>query len=333
MFQQLLHQGCNYMDKGKFIKDISAFKDFTDNAIKKLIDSLESETCNAGDIIFNEGDASDYLYIVESGEVEISKKISPESEKTLTILGPGSIFGEMSLFSTQPRTATAKAKTNACYFKIHKKGFHTLFKNEPSCVRKMLESLLLSTLERLEQTSRELATVYEISRLIAKGLSFKDFCQSVITQICYSVPDIDGGLIYLYNEFTTDYDLGGSVNVQEMAVSIEETHPLIKFLSEKDVTKAPDTMIIQDSEIIGQLLSNVPSLKTLIIAPIVNQEKLIGSILLYAQKEKLQGLSSVRDLLNSVVNQLVSAIENIKTREEEVARQKFDRIQKGTITW
>jgi len=108
----------------------------------------------------------------------------------------------------------------------------------------MLESLLLSTLERLEQTSRELATVYEISRLIAKGLSFKDFCQSVITQICYSVPDIDGGLIYLYNEFTTDYDLGGSVNVQEMAVSIEETHPLIKFLSENyNVISLPDICV------------------------------------------------------------------------------------------
>ena len=58
-----------------------------------------------------EGEPGERLYIVISGEVIISKKISPETEKILAVLGPKSVFGETSLFSNVPRTADAKAKT------------------------------------------------------------------------------------------------------------------------------------------------------------------------------------------------------------------------------
>jgi len=48
---------------------------------------------------------SDAFYIIDSGEVVISKELGPKNEKTLAVLGPGSVFGEMAFFSDSPRTA------------------------------------------------------------------------------------------------------------------------------------------------------------------------------------------------------------------------------------
>lgn len=67
---------------------------------------------NAGDKIFNEGEAGNLAYILQDGEVEVFKEINGE-EKVLGTIGPGAIFGEMALIDSKPRMASARAVT-AC---------------------------------------------------------------------------------------------------------------------------------------------------------------------------------------------------------------------------
>lgn len=60
-----------------------------------------------GHCIFKEGDdSSQGIFLIRKGKVEISKVINGE-EVTLAILEAGAIFGEMSLLSGDPRSATA----------------------------------------------------------------------------------------------------------------------------------------------------------------------------------------------------------------------------------
>ena len=62
-----------------------------------------------GQVIFEEGSHGDWIYIVDEGEVEISKSI--DGVKTIVeILKPGDVFGEMAYIAKIPRTATATAK-------------------------------------------------------------------------------------------------------------------------------------------------------------------------------------------------------------------------------
>ncbi|MBW2325171.1 MAG: cyclic nucleotide-binding domain-containing protein [Deltaproteobacteria bacterium] len=61
-----------------------------------------------GDIIFEEGSSGDWIYVVESGAVEISKIMHGEKEVLLE-LGPGEIIGELGFITKMPRTATARA--------------------------------------------------------------------------------------------------------------------------------------------------------------------------------------------------------------------------------
>ena len=63
----------------------------------------------AGQTIFRESQAGETLYFIVDGEVRISKNIPGTGEEALAILGPGEVFGEMSLVDRRPRTADALA--------------------------------------------------------------------------------------------------------------------------------------------------------------------------------------------------------------------------------
>src|SRR4029077_17885000 len=62
-----------------------------------------------GEVLFHEGDPGDKLYIVTDGKVKLGRTSSDGRENLLAILGPGEMFGELSLFDPGPRTATATA--------------------------------------------------------------------------------------------------------------------------------------------------------------------------------------------------------------------------------
>jgi len=66
------------------------------------------ESFQDGQIIFNEGDQGDRVYLIDSGSVEVSKMISG-SKVIVEMLQAKEIFGEMAFISNIPRTATAMA--------------------------------------------------------------------------------------------------------------------------------------------------------------------------------------------------------------------------------
>ncbi len=69
---------------------------------------LPSQTFEAGATIIAEGDEADSAYIIIDGRCLVSKEIGGRKNKVRE-LGPGEVFGEMAIFSSQPRTATVEA--------------------------------------------------------------------------------------------------------------------------------------------------------------------------------------------------------------------------------
>jgi NADH dehydrogenase len=63
-----------------------------------------------GEIVFDEGDAGDSLFMIISGQVEVRKRFG-EEDRVVGMLGPGEYFGEMALLGRDPRSATARALT------------------------------------------------------------------------------------------------------------------------------------------------------------------------------------------------------------------------------
>jgi len=69
-------------------------------------------TLTPAQVLFDQGDPSDLVYVVESGEVEIFRVREDGTEEHLTIVTPGRYFGELGPLFNLPRAASARAVTD-----------------------------------------------------------------------------------------------------------------------------------------------------------------------------------------------------------------------------
>jgi CRP/FNR family cyclic AMP-dependent transcriptional regulator len=91
----------------------------------------------AGTVLFREGDRGKIMYVIRSGKVTISRRIS-ETEVTLATLGPGEFFGEMALLEGLPRSAAATVAEDAQLIELQQDAFEMLVrKNGEIAVRLM----------------------------------------------------------------------------------------------------------------------------------------------------------------------------------------------------
>jgi CRP-like cAMP-binding protein len=120
---------------------------------KKLIDRFELKELAAEQVIVNEGDPGDAMFLIKSGKAEVTT-IDPKDKRKLMLarLGPGEFFGEVSLIKNKPRTATVTALSDVELLTISKQSFDQLTKDHPEMV-----SLLEQTIEkRVEDTIKKI---------------------------------------------------------------------------------------------------------------------------------------------------------------------------------
>lgn len=94
----------------------------------------------AGQYLFREGDASDACYVVKSGQIAITKA-KGNSEIELASLRTGQMFGEMAFFDSKPRSASAKAKTDAVVVCLPFSSLNQQFKSMPEWLKAMIKTI------------------------------------------------------------------------------------------------------------------------------------------------------------------------------------------------
>jgi CRP-like cAMP-binding protein len=97
--------------------------------IEQILPCIHACQLKAGEILFKAGDPGDALYIVSRGKVEVLANGQPGSEAAggvIAVLGQGNAFGEMSLLSGSPRTATIRAVEDTDLLKIGRDVFDQL---------------------------------------------------------------------------------------------------------------------------------------------------------------------------------------------------------------
>jgi len=87
------------------------FSSFDREALKEIIDSTLLRSFREGDIIVTEGEPGSSLFLIVSGSVKIFTRTDDGGHLPLAELGPGDFFGEVSLLTGKPRTATITAQT------------------------------------------------------------------------------------------------------------------------------------------------------------------------------------------------------------------------------
>src|SRR5688572_18731260 len=94
----------------EFLRSVTLLQDLDDPALAVVAGLLVERKAPAGAVIFRERDESDALYLVEAGEVVISKHVQDSLDVVLTTFRKSDFFGEMGLFDAGPRSATAQTR-------------------------------------------------------------------------------------------------------------------------------------------------------------------------------------------------------------------------------
>ncbi|HCN87611.1 MAG TPA: hypothetical protein DIT28_00290, partial [Oxalobacteraceae bacterium] len=90
----------------EMIAETQLFSDADWNDINALAGYVQCYQVPAGTVVFNEGDAGDYMCLVVSGQIEILKEDSEGTRHRIVVIGRGKTVGEMSIIDGEPRSAT-----------------------------------------------------------------------------------------------------------------------------------------------------------------------------------------------------------------------------------
>jgi CRP-like cAMP-binding protein len=147
---------------------VPIFKSLTDSEMDQLHQVIQKREYKKGTFIFQEGESSEALFIVNKGLIKISKVSDEGREQIIRILFPGDFLGQFSLLQNKKHYANAEVieATEVCL--ILKNDFKDLMETNPE----MTYRFLIAISERLQQADEWMGDIslLEVERRLAKML-------------------------------------------------------------------------------------------------------------------------------------------------------------------
>ncbi len=138
-----------------FLHNVVLFQDLDEEALSTLTPLLISKKFKSGEIIFHEMDDSDALYVVQQGQVVVSKHVSGDVDIVLTRFCASDFFGEMGLFDSAPRSASAHAELDTVLWALGRSVFHQILSNYPEMAARICYRLVTVFIQRLRATNEQ----------------------------------------------------------------------------------------------------------------------------------------------------------------------------------
>src|SRR3954466_11065765 len=144
------------------------FQGVDPEAAEALAKEMDYIDVRKGDVVFNEGEPGDSLYIVLSGKIKLGRRAADGRQNLVSIMGPSDMLGELSLFDPGPRTATATAVTDTRLARLKKSSLRPWLNNRPEIAEQLLRVLA----RRLRRTNDALADLIftDVPGRVAKAL-------------------------------------------------------------------------------------------------------------------------------------------------------------------
>lgn len=124
----LANQVDEHVKHSWLLRGMPIFDELSSQDLDQLATWLEPQELKAGEVLFYEGDPGDKFYIVESGEVVISRVVDDQPVE-ISRRGPGDYFGEIALLQDRPRTATISASQDTHLLSLKAEYFKELLAN------------------------------------------------------------------------------------------------------------------------------------------------------------------------------------------------------------
>lgn len=123
------------------LREVPLFSEMDEQEVAEIRALMDEMKFKAGQVIIREGDPSDQLYIVTEGHVQVLIQDASGQEVILHEIGPGGFFGELSMLTSQPRSAHVKAVEHVTTLVLERDEFFNFLRKQPSAAIDVLIEL------------------------------------------------------------------------------------------------------------------------------------------------------------------------------------------------
>jgi len=135
-----------------FLRNVSLFESLDQQELEALSDVTFTRTFSKDNVIILAEEEGDTLFILKKGQVKVSIVSEGGREVILSLLGPGSVFGELSLLDGKPRSANVVATEETDLLMLRRADFLQLIYKTPQIATALLAELAT----RMRKTDRQI---------------------------------------------------------------------------------------------------------------------------------------------------------------------------------
>src|SRR5437879_613487 len=137
------------------LRTMDIFEALPSEELETIAQLLRERRLAEAEVLCRQGDPGDALFIVTGGRIRLSTTDPSGNEKVLTYFTDGQFFGEMSLLTGAPRSATASAETDSQVLVLVKQSFDQLLAGHAQIQRHILKVVSQRTLHTNQQLPAE----------------------------------------------------------------------------------------------------------------------------------------------------------------------------------
>lgn len=131
----------------------------SDQAAKRLLKYMKRIELAAEATLFMQGDKSEEMYFIERGEIKIILESRDGKDVRLVTMGPGTVVGEMGVYTKRPRSATAKASTGCVLYSLSSENFNRIQHIDPELASRFHQHIVCSLVDHLDMSN---ATIHNM---------------------------------------------------------------------------------------------------------------------------------------------------------------------------
>lgn len=155
-------------------------------AATQVAQLMQARRIKAGTVLMREGVTNTgYMVLVLQGEAVVENEIANANDSmVITVLGPGSLIGELGILDDKPRSATCTAVSDMDLAVLDQDGLAELIRTDGRVGSALLGAILRRVADRLRQTNRRLLTLTQINRSLHQELdAYRDASKAQLLSI------------------------------------------------------------------------------------------------------------------------------------------------------
>jgi sulfate permease, SulP family len=141
------------------LSDRLVYAGFNEEEISKLFAFLERIEIDAGEYLIHQGDESNDLYLIESGQLSVYLEVENENRLRLQATGTRTVIGEIGLYLKTERTASVIANEPSIVYRLSKEALDEMREKAPDLAADFHQFVARQLAERLVDTTRLVSTL------------------------------------------------------------------------------------------------------------------------------------------------------------------------------